>query len=80
MGFKIVSGLINDNKILTHDSENDVFRILNMDMRVYWSVDENMQKVIDNSDSSDYFNFIPSSSWDGVIAASSKHLRLYHAW
>lgn len=79
-GFRIVSGLINDNKVLTHDIENDKFRILNMDMRAYWSVDENMKKVIDNCDNQDNFNFIPSSHWDGMISNQNKQLQLNHAF
>ena len=50
LGFRFVSGLINDNKILTHDTENDVFRILNLDMRVYWSIDDQMKKVVEGAD------------------------------
>lgn len=80
LGFRFVSGLINDNKILTHDSENDVFRILNLDMMVYWSIDQNMKRVIDNADIQDYFNFIPSSHWDGMITLQNRQLQLNHAF
>lgn len=73
----MISTLINENKVLTHDTVNDVYLIFNFDMKVYWKVDEELQKAIDNSDDAE-LNFIPESHEDGVITRSNGKLTLKH--
>ena len=73
----MVSNLINENKLLTHDTINDTYLVFNFDMKVYWKVDELLQKCINESDDPE-LNFVPESHEDGLITYTDGFLSLKH--
>ena len=77
LNYRAVSNLINENKLLCHDTINDKYLVFNFDMKVYWKVDEQLQKCIDESDDAE-MNFVPESHEDGLITKTDGHLTLKH--
>ena len=77
LNYRAVSNLINENKLLCHDTINDKYLVFNFDMKVYWKVDELLQKCIDESDDAE-MNFVPESHEDGLITKIDGLLSLKH--
>ena len=76
--FHVVSSLINDNKILIRAIKQEEFLILNLDMKVYWSIDDQLYDILAESDDPAYHAFVPESALDSVITKQNGNLLLMH--
>lgn len=76
--FHVVSSLINDNKLLVRAIKQEEFLILNVDMKVYWSVDDHLYDILADSDDPAYHAFVPESALDSVITKQNGNLILMH--
>lgn len=76
--FHVVSSLINDNKLLIRAIKQEEFLILNLDMKVYWSIDDQLYDILADSDDPAYHAFIPESALDSVITKQNGNLILMH--
>ena len=76
--FHVVSSLINDNKLLIRAIKQEEFLILNVDMKVYWSIDDRLYDMLADSDDPAYHAWVPESALDGVITKANGNLMLMH--
>ena len=80
LGTRVISNLINENKVLCHDYMNkDLYTIFNLDMKVYWQVDKDLLREIHEGDDAEV-NFVPESHKDGLIIRQSSKLVLSHGF
>ena len=78
--FVLCSSLINNNKLIVRDVKANMDEqnhyILNIDMKVYWRVPQEVEDIYDHCKDAKFF-YVPDSAYDGLLINQDDHMVMW---